>query len=106
VRLSDGSVRNAYTIRVVNKRPQARQFSLGVSGLPAVTVDFMPPHSDGSHLIDVGPDQTREVRLLVTNHGPLPQGEHAESERIVFHLTDVATGDQVETLDHFFGPED
>ncbi|HLH96407.1 MAG TPA: cytochrome c oxidase accessory protein CcoG [Xanthobacteraceae bacterium] len=106
VRLSDGGLRNAYTIRIVNKRHQARQFSLAVSGLPAATVAFMPPRADGSLLIEVGPDQTREVRVLVTSHGPLGQGEHAESEQVTFHLTDISTGDQVETADHFFGPED
>ena len=106
VRLSDGGLRNAYTIRIVNKRQQPRQFLLAVSGLPSATIDFMPPRGDGSLLIDVGGDQTREVRLLLTSHEPLGQGEHAESERIVFHLTDVATGDEVETADHFFGPED
>jgi cytochrome c oxidase accessory protein FixG len=106
VRLSDGSLRNAYTIRIVNKRQQAREFSLGVSGLPNAVIDFMPPRPDGSVAIEVGPDQTRELRVLVTNRGPLRQGEHEESERIVFSLTDVATGDKVEATDHFFGPED
>jgi cytochrome c oxidase accessory protein FixG len=106
VRLSDGAVRNAYTIRVVNKRQQARQFTLAVSGLPGATVDFMPPRPGGSQTIDVGPDQTREARVLVTSHGPFGHDEHEESERIVFRLTDVATGDEVEAVDHFFGPED
>jgi cytochrome c oxidase accessory protein FixG len=102
VRLSDGALRNAYTIRIVNKRLQAREFSLGVSGLPAAIVDFvgLPPRADGRLVIEVGPDQTREVRVLVTDYGRAGPA----SEPIVFRLTDVATGDQVQASDHFFGP--
>jgi IG-like fold at C-terminal of FixG, putative oxidoreductase len=100
--LSDGALRNAYTVRIVNKRQQAREFSLGISGLPAAIVDFvgLPPRADGRLVIDVGADQTREVRVLVTDYGTAGP----ESEPVVFHLTDVATGDQVQAADHFFGP--
>jgi cytochrome c oxidase accessory protein FixG len=102
VRLSDGALRNAYTIRIVNKRLQTREFSLGVSGVPAAIVDFvgLPPRADGRLVIEVGPDQTREVRVLVTDYGRAGPA----SEPILFHLTDVATGDQVQASDHFFGP--
>jgi polyferredoxin len=100
VRLSDGALRNAYTIRIVNKRQQTREFSLSLSGLPAGIVDFvgLPPRSDGRLVIEVGPDQTREVRVLVTDYG----AGGPESEPVIFRLTDVATGDQVLAGDHFF----
>jgi hypothetical protein len=102
VRLSDGALRNGYTIRIVNKRLQKREFIMGFDGLPATLIDFvgLPPRGDGQMLLDVGPDQTREVRVLVTDYGarPLP------STPIIFRLTDVATGKQTEASDHFFGP--
>jgi cytochrome c oxidase accessory protein FixG len=102
VRLSDGAVRNGYTIRIVNKQLRKRDFILAFYGLPASLIDFVgvPPREDGQLLIDVGPDQTREVRVLVTDYGDTPP----PSTRIVFRLTDVATGEQAETRDHFFGP--
>jgi cytochrome c oxidase accessory protein FixG len=34
VRLSDGSIRNAYTVKIVNKMPDSRAFRLKVGGLP------------------------------------------------------------------------
>ncbi|WP_204283588.1 FixG Ig-like domain-containing protein, partial [Klebsiella pneumoniae] len=37
VRLSDGAVRNAYTVRILNKRAQARLFVLAVDDLPIAT---------------------------------------------------------------------
>jgi len=102
VRLSDGALRNGYTIRIVNKRLKHREFVLGFDGLPATLIDFVgvPPRADGQMLIDVGPDQTREVRILVTDYGDKP----ATSTRVRFRLTDVATGEQTEARDHFFAP--
>jgi len=102
VRLSDGAVRNGYTIRIVNTQLRKRDFILAFNGLPASLIDFVgvPPRDDGQLLIDVGPDQTREVRVLVTDYGDTPPA----STRIVFRLTDVATGVQAEAYDHFFGP--
>jgi cytochrome c oxidase accessory protein FixG len=104
VRLSDGSLRNAYTVRIVNKRLQPREFSIGVTGLPNGRVDFVgvPARSDGQPVIEVGPDQTREVRLLVTEHGSVERA----SRPVAFHLTDLASGERAEVSDHFFGPED
>ena len=102
VRLSDGSVRNGYTVRIVNKHLKKREFALGFNGLPATLIDFvgLPPREDGELWIDVGPDQTRELRVVVTDYGLPPPA----STRVVFRLTDVATGEQAEARDHFFGP--
>ena len=102
VRLSDGSVRNGYTVRIVNKHLKKREFALGFNGLPATLIDFvgLPPREDGELWIDVGPDQTRELRVVVTDYGLPPPA----STPIVFRLTDVATGEQAEARDHFFGP--
>jgi cytochrome c oxidase accessory protein FixG len=102
VRLSDGSVRNGYTVRIVNKHLKKREFAIGFNGLPATLTDFvgLPPREDGELWIDVGPDQTRELRVVVTDYGLPPPA----STRIVFRLTDVASGEQAEARDHFFGP--
>ena len=50
VRLSDGALRNAYTMRIVNKRLEYRDFIVGVDGLPSTLVDFVgvPPRATGA----------------------------------------------------------
>jgi cytochrome c oxidase accessory protein FixG len=103
VRLSDGSLRNAYTVRIVNKQLKHREFTLSVDGLPATLIDFvgLPQRPDGQFLIDIGPDQTREVRILVTDYGAAPE----TSTRVTFRLTDAATGETSQAHDHFFGPD-
>jgi len=103
VRLSDGSLRNAYTIRIVNKQLKHRNFILGVDGLPSTLVDFvgLPPRQDGRQLVDIGPDQTREVRVTLTDYAVAPP---PVSTPILFTLIDVDSGEVAQMHDHFFGP--
>ena len=103
VRMSDGSIRNAYTVRIVNKRLQTREFAFTVSRLPGSFLDVVGavPRTDRRIVIEVGPDQTREVRALVTDYNyALPS-----STPIGFHLLDLATGERADTSDYFRRPQ-
>jgi hypothetical protein len=51
-------------------------------------------------VVDVGPDQTREVRVLVTDYADMPPA----STPINFHLYDVATGERASAGDYFRAP--
>lgn len=68
VKLSDGQIRNAYTMRIANFGNEERRLSLSISGLSNVKVDIVgnPEKVNGNPIIIVGPDQTREVRILLT----------------------------------------
>ncbi len=103
VRLSDGALRNGYTVRIVNKQLKYREFMIAVDGLPSTLVDYvgLPPRADGRQLVTVGPDQTHEVRVVVTDYSPR---RPASSTTILFRLVDVNSGDVAEMRDHFFGP--
>jgi cytochrome c oxidase accessory protein FixG len=103
VRLSDGALRNAYTIRIVNKQLKYRDFIVSVDGLGSTLVDFvgLPPRADGRQLVTVGPDQTREVRVTLTDYAKTAP---AQSTTIQFSLIDVDTGEVAHVRDHFFGP--
>jgi cytochrome c oxidase accessory protein FixG len=102
VRLSDGSLRNGYTVRIVNKQLVAREFALDILGLSNVSYEFIgvPGSADGRRVVEVGPDQTREVRVLVTNRN----ASVPPSTPIVFQITDLATGLQAQTGDYFRAP--
>lgn len=102
VRLSDGSLRNGYTIRIVNKQFVAREFALDIVGLPKASYEFVgvPGSADGRRVVDVGPDQTREVRVLVVS----PSAALPHSTRITFRITDVATGLEAQATDYFSAP--
>jgi polyferredoxin len=103
VRLSDGALRNGYTIRIVNKQLKSRDFIVSVDGLPSSLIDYvgLPPRADGRQLVTVGPDQTREVRVMVTDYSTTPP---APSTTVLFKLIDIDSGSVAEMRDHFFGP--
>ena len=104
VQMSDGALRNAYTIRIVNKELKSRDFIVSVDGLPSSLVDFigLPPRADGRQLVTVGPDQTKEVRVTVTDYSnTIP----APSTTVLFSLIDIDSGAVAQMRDHFFGPE-
>jgi cytochrome c oxidase accessory protein FixG len=100
VRLSDGALRNAYTVRVSNKRSDRREFTLSLSGLPGSLLDIVQTRDDGRFVIEVGPDQTREVRVLITDYVPDPPA----STPITFHLYDVISGERAAASDYFRAP--
>jgi cytochrome c oxidase accessory protein FixG len=100
VTLSDGSVRNAHTVHLLNKRHVIGQIALTVEGLPAAEVHVVGQDVAiaGTPLLPVGPDQGREVRVLVTI---LPDAQVGRSTTLTFRATDTATGETATATDHF-----
>lgn len=102
VRLSDGAIRNAYTVRVANKALEPRRFALTVEGLPGAKLELVGAAAgDSAETVEVEQDQTREVRALVTTHAPLPAGA---SVPLTFTLRDLGTGRSAQASDYFKGP--
>ncbi|ODN72358.1 Ubp3 associated protein Bre5 [Methylobrevis pamukkalensis] len=101
VTLSDGGVRNGYTIRILNKRPIERHYSLLIEGLPEdATVDAVghPIMVAGKPMITVGPDTTEEIRVLIAV--PADSGLTKSSD-IVFRVVDTASGESATASDFF-----
>ena len=97
VRTADGSIRNGYTVHVANKAARTRRFWLEVSGLDDLKVEVVGAGKSGAPSFEVGPDQTRELRVLVTS----TQAPKAEETALTFSLVgsdDVVAG---ETKDFF-----
>jgi len=103
VRLSDGALRNAYTIRILNKTLEPQDFVLTVTGLPDAKLEVIgaAASSGGNPVIDVGPDQTREMRVLITTHQQLAPDA---SIPIVFTVAAGKAGVAASARDHFVGP--
>ena len=103
VRLSDGALRNGYAIRILNKTLEAQSYTLNVSGLPDAEVEVIGSEgsSGGNPLIYVGPDQSREMRVLVTTHQKLEEGA---SIPLTFTIGPVEGGAAANAADHFMGP--
>ena len=100
VTLADGAIRNGYTVRLLNKLADTRTVQLAVDGLPGAEVHVVGPEAAaaGRPLIPVGPDQSREVRVLVTAPSDAPL---ARSTALVFRAADLAGGRAAVAQDHF-----
>ncbi len=104
VRLSDGALRNAYTIRIVNKQLKYRDFIVE-RRRPAVDADRFRRPAAARRRPPAGrpsaPTRPREVRVTVTDYSATPP---APSTSILFTLIDIDTGEVAQMRDHFFGP--
>ena len=100
VRLSDGSIRNAYTVRLLNKRGFDRVVAIDVDGpnnatIHVVGVDSVTPDRP---MIVIPRDTTSELRVLVT----APAADNPEkSIPVRFHVTDIGLGEVASTTDNF-----
>jgi cytochrome c oxidase accessory protein FixG len=103
VRLSDGSIRNAYTVRLLNKRGFDRVIAIDVEGpvnatLHVVGADSVTPDRP---MIVIGRDQTAEFRMLVT----APADSNPEkSTPVKFHVIDIGLGEAASATDNFVSP--
>jgi cytochrome c oxidase accessory protein FixG len=84
VTLSDGAVRNGYTVKILNKRQEERVFRLGIEGLPGASMEMVGDSDTRARSFDitVPPDRLRAVKIYVTTGDP----EVLEEDRRNFHF--------------------
>jgi polyferredoxin len=103
VRLSDGSVRNGYTLRFLNKRGFDRVIAVDIDGpanakIHIIGADSVTPDRP---MIVLARDTTTELRVLVT----APFNEKVEKTAPVkFRVTDIGLGEVAAATDHFVTP--
>jgi len=102
VLLSDGGVRNGYTVKILNKLHEPREFSLDVRGLEQARLAIVG--MDTRAAIRVITDDLRELRVLVTV--PAAQLAKLESAGTPFALVvrDIASGQETARTTHFQKP--
>jgi len=104
VKLSDGSIRNGYTFKILNKSHLRRTFMLGIKGLkdPDVTVVGNQNVGSGMNHFTVDHDRVQSYRLFIAVSG---KSLASPSRDIEFILTDINSG-RTATYDSVFrGPE-
>jgi cytochrome c oxidase accessory protein FixG len=104
VQLSDGGIRNGYTVKVLNKRAGARALRLSVDGLPGAGI-WTAGSTEGPTeflMVDAGADRLATTKVFVRAE-PKP----SSGSRIAFRfvVTDDTTGERAEYETWFEGPE-
>jgi cytochrome c oxidase accessory protein FixG len=102
VLLSDGAIRNGYTVKILNKLHQPRAFTLEARGLAGARLAVVGVEAGAS--IEVATDALREVRVLVTV--PAAQLARLDSPTAAFRLVarDAASGHETARTTHFQRP--
>ncbi len=102
VTTADGSIRNALTAHIVNRESATRRFSIEVVNPQGARLTVIGAgETEGAPIVEAGPDQVRELRILVAlppNANPPP------SQELVLKVTDVASGKSALATDNFFAP--
>jgi polyferredoxin len=92
VTLSDGRIRNGFTIKLLNMTLEARSFSLRLEGPPAAAMQVVGQDGGGRDKVTLKakPDSVATYRVYVT----LPRAELAgESTPLAFVLRDELRGE-------------
>ena len=104
VKLSDGGVRNGYTIKLLNKLYVPRPLGLGIAGLPGAKFNVVGLENKANPVVTVPPDELKSVRLYVTldKQAVTALGGAARNFDIV--VTDAGAGEHTEHSAIFQGP--
>jgi IG-like fold at C-terminal of FixG, putative oxidoreductase len=105
VKLSDGGVRNGYTVKILNKVYEPRDFTIAVRGLPVTTLSVIGYEKEADPVITVPADGLQSVRVYVA----LDKAGVAALEGPATEFSFVVTGvDGTSSAGHtalFQGPE-
>lgn len=68
VLLSDGSIRNGYTVKLLNMVNEPRQFELSIDGLPQAQVHIPDQAIDGAgrYVFNAEPDRLKTMKVFIT----------------------------------------
>lgn len=104
VQLSDGSIRNGYTVKIINKLHEEQLFSISVKGLEGATFLRQGAEPVESLTVPVDPDSLRDIKTFVILPQPaLGQLDGGEAE-ISFVVENLATGETMVNDTSFRGP--
>ena len=103
VKLSDGSIRNGYTVKILNKSRQPRTFELSLAGLNGATLAVVGQERGDVTRAELAakPDAVTSYRVHVS--AP-PDGLDGEAADLTMILTDRASGEAARHETVFRGP--
>ncbi len=103
VQLADGSVRNGYSLKLVNKASDEREVRVSLSGLDGLRIEVIGQDETAVPQIDLpmGASRVDSYRLLVT----VPPGGVSRSDTFSLTVTDIASGESHASKVPFVGPE-
>jgi cytochrome c oxidase accessory protein FixG len=104
VKLSDGGVRNGYTIKLLNKLYGPRALSLELEGLPGAKLSVVGLEHEANPVVTVPPDELKSVRLYVTLNKQAVASLGGLATNFAILVTDATGGEHMKHKAIFQGP--
>ncbi|WP_378946448.1 cytochrome c oxidase accessory protein CcoG [Mesorhizobium sp. ANAO-SY3R2] len=103
VRLADGSIRNGYTVKLLNMIPEPRTVTLSLDGLPEAVMSVVGVDQPESRSVTVEaePDKLKTIRVYVRQ----PQANLAEGQSFKFIVEDKGSSEKDAYVAKFNVPE-
>jgi cytochrome c oxidase accessory protein FixG len=72
VKLSDGAIRNGYTVKILNKKQGERTFHLTIEGLRGAVMEMVGSDMEPVQSLDIAvePDKLRAIKIYVSTRDP------------------------------------
>jgi len=105
VRLSDGGLRNGYTVKLLNKLYAPHSFKVAIEGLPGASLSIIGQEKETEPVVVVPPDDLQAIRLYVTLQKEGAAALTGDSTDFDIVVTDVAGGERTVHKATFRGPE-
>jgi len=104
VKLSDGGLRNGYTVKILNKTYMPRDFHIAVQNLPGATLSVVGQEKQPHPIITVPADELQSAKVYVTLDKTAASALDASAE-FSFVVTSTDGGSSAEHASVFQGPE-
>ncbi len=105
VQLADGGLRNGYTIKLLNKSYETRNYRLSLDGLPGATLTIVGVENGAQSKLAVAPDDLRAVKAYVMLPRDAARQLPAAQNAMAFVIEDLSAGSQTRHPTTFRGPE-
>ncbi len=102
--LSSGSIRNGYTVKILNKLHEPREYSLSVRDLPGAQLTILGMEASQGQGIRVPTDVLRELRVFVTAPAGTAALPGTASRKIQLVVRDAISGNEVMRTATFHAP--
>jgi len=103
VTLSDGGIRNGYTLKISNKLETSRHFTIRLAGLQNARLQYVG-FETSDPVIDVGPAEVRALRLYVSLSPSARAQLKSDLTPVIITVVEDATGHESARSTTFKGP--
>jgi cytochrome c oxidase accessory protein FixG len=105
VMLSNGSIRNTFTLRIQNHRYEKHRFAISVEGLPDAKMVIAGNETGAKHEVEIGPDDVEPVKVFLSLPPEGVKKLPSENAPFQFVVRDVDDGTETRYDTTFRSPE-